>query len=93
MHPEKARDLWIVGEKETVYVDYFDQKIFIDAEKKGDLDSPEYKEALDKINLSSSQSPVSNCLSHLHRNRLFKAYRKGAPENDLSRLQAPMVLS
>ena len=27
MHPEKARDLWIVGEKETLYVDYFDQKI------------------------------------------------------------------
>jgi UDP-N-acetylglucosamine 3-dehydrogenase len=27
MHPEKARDLWIIGEKETVYVDYFDQKI------------------------------------------------------------------
>jgi len=27
MHPEKARDLWIIGEKETVYVDYFNQKI------------------------------------------------------------------
>jgi UDP-N-acetylglucosamine 3-dehydrogenase len=27
MHPEKARDLWVMGEKETVYVDYFDQKI------------------------------------------------------------------
>jgi UDP-N-acetylglucosamine 3-dehydrogenase len=27
MHPEKARDVWIIGEKETVYVDYFDQKI------------------------------------------------------------------
>lgn len=27
MHPEKARDFWVVGEKETVYVDYFGQKI------------------------------------------------------------------
>lgn len=25
MHPEKARDIWIVGEKETVYVDFFSQ--------------------------------------------------------------------
>jgi UDP-N-acetylglucosamine 3-dehydrogenase len=27
MHPEKARDMWIIAEKETVFVDYFDQKI------------------------------------------------------------------
>ncbi len=27
MHPEKARDLWVVGAQETVYVDYFDQKV------------------------------------------------------------------
>jgi len=25
MHPEKARDIWVVGEKETVYVDFFSQ--------------------------------------------------------------------
>lgn len=27
MHPLKARDMWVVGENETVFVDYFDQKI------------------------------------------------------------------
>ncbi|MDH7517801.1 MAG: Gfo/Idh/MocA family oxidoreductase [Candidatus Thermoplasmatota archaeon] len=25
MHPEKARDIWVVGERETVYVDFFSQ--------------------------------------------------------------------
>lgn len=25
MHPEKARDIWVVGDKETVYVDFFSQ--------------------------------------------------------------------
>jgi len=27
MHPEKARDIWVVGEKETVYVDFFSQTL------------------------------------------------------------------
>ena len=27
MHPEKARDIWVVGEKETLYVDFFSQKL------------------------------------------------------------------
>lgn len=26
-HPEKKRDIWIIAEKEKLYVDYFDQKI------------------------------------------------------------------
>jgi UDP-N-acetylglucosamine 3-dehydrogenase len=26
-HPEKARDLWIIAEKEKIYVDYFNQRI------------------------------------------------------------------
>lgn len=25
MHPEKTRDIWVIGEKETVYVDFFSQ--------------------------------------------------------------------
>lgn len=27
MHPEKARDIWVVGEKETIYIDFFSQKL------------------------------------------------------------------
>ena len=27
MHPDKARDIWVVGEKETVYVDFFSQTL------------------------------------------------------------------
>lgn len=26
-HPEKKRDIWVIGEKEKIYVDYFNQKI------------------------------------------------------------------
>lgn len=26
-HPEKKRDIWIIAEKEKIYVDYFDQKV------------------------------------------------------------------
>jgi predicted dehydrogenase len=27
MHPDKARDIWVIGEKETVYVDFFSQTL------------------------------------------------------------------
>jgi len=27
MHPDKARDIWVVGEKETVYIDFFSQTL------------------------------------------------------------------
>ncbi|MFH1101850.1 MAG: Gfo/Idh/MocA family oxidoreductase [Methanobacteriota archaeon] len=27
MHPEKARDFWMIGEKQSLYVDFFNQKI------------------------------------------------------------------
>ncbi len=37
------------NKKDTVELKYFDQKIFIQAEKKGDLNSKEYVEALNKM--------------------------------------------
>ncbi len=41
---------------------YFDQKIFIDAEKKGDLNSPDYRKALDEMLKATREEGIDKML-------------------------------
>ncbi|MCU0460585.1 MAG: amidase [Bacteroidales bacterium] len=57
------KDLIEFNKKDTVELRYFDQKILIDAEKKGDLNSPEYLIAIEKCRKATRDEGIDKMMN------------------------------
>jgi amidase len=57
------KDLIEFNKKDSVELRYFDQKILIDAEKKGDLNSPEYLAALEKCRKATRDEGIDKMMN------------------------------
>jgi amidase len=51
------------NKKDSVELKYFDQKILINAEKKGDLKSPEYRKALEEMLLATRENGIDKIMN------------------------------
>ena len=60
---KSLRDLIEFNRKDTIELKYFDQQILIEAEKKGDLTSPEYRTALAKILKATREDGIDKLMN------------------------------
>jgi amidase len=60
---KSIKDLIEFNKKDSVELRYFDQKILIEAEKKGDLNSPEYLSALEKSHKATSDEGIDKLMN------------------------------
>ncbi len=60
---KNIKELIEFNRKDSVELKYFDQKILIDAEKKGDLKSPEYRKALEKMLLATRENGIDKIMN------------------------------
>lgn len=60
---KSLKELIEFNKKDTVELRYFDQKILIAAEKKGDLTSPEYKTALAKMQKTTREDGIDKMMN------------------------------
>ena len=60
---KNMKELIEFNRKDSVELKYFDQKIFIEAEKKGDLVSPAYREALKQMLLATRDNGIDKIMN------------------------------
>ena len=60
---KNLKELIEFNKKDTVELRYFDQKILIEAEKKGDLNSAEYLEALNKMQTATRKEGIDKMMN------------------------------
>jgi len=60
---KSLRDLIEFNKKDTVELKYFNQNILIEAEKKGDLTSPEYRKALEKMLKATREDGIDKLMN------------------------------
>ena len=60
---KSLKDLIEFNTKDSVELKYFDQNILIEAENKGDLDSPEYKSSLEKMLKASREDGIDKMMN------------------------------
>jgi amidase len=60
---KSLKDLIEFNKKDTVELKYFNQKILIEAEKKGDLTSPDYKKALEKMLKATREDGIDKMMN------------------------------
>jgi amidase len=60
---KNLKELIEFNKKDTVELRYFDQKIFIEAEKKGDLNSPGYRESLVKMLKATREEGIDKLMN------------------------------
>ncbi len=63
---KSLKELIAFNQSDTVELKYFDQKLLLEAETKGSLDSPGYKKALDKIRKGSRKDGVDRIMDKYH---------------------------
>jgi len=68
---------------DSIELKYFDQKIFIEAEKKGDLTSPEYLKALDKMHKATRDDGIDKMLKTNNLDALVAPTGSAAWKTDL----------
>lgn len=71
------------NKKDTVELKYFDQKILIQAEKKGDLNSKEYTEALKKMLKATREDGIDRLMNTSHLDALIAPTGSPAWKTDL----------
>lgn len=71
------------NKKDTVELKYFDQKIFELAEKKGDLNSKEYKKALDQMLTASRKNGIDRLMNNKNLDVLIAPTGSPAWKTDL----------
>lgn len=77
------KDLIEFNKKDTIELKYFGQKIFIDAEKKGDLNSPEYLKALKFMLKATRENGIDKLMSTNHLDALIAPTGSPAWKTDL----------
>ncbi len=60
---KSLKDLIEFNSKDTIELKYFDQKILIEAEKKGDLKTPEYLKALEKMHRATREEGIDKIMN------------------------------
>jgi amidase len=60
---KSLKDLIEFNRNDTVELKYFDQKILIEAEKKGDLRTPEYLKALEKMHRATREEGIDKIMN------------------------------
>lgn len=60
---KSLKDLIEFNRNDTVELKYFDQKILIEAEKKGDLHTPEYLKALEKMHRATREEGIDKIMN------------------------------
>ncbi len=60
---KNLKELIEYNKKDTVELRYFDQKIFIEAEKKGDLNTPEYRKSLGKMLKATREEGIDKLMN------------------------------
>jgi amidase len=76
-------DLIEFNKKDSVEMRYFDQKILIEASKKGDLNSPEYIEALEKCRKSTREEGIDKIMDNNRLDALIAPTGSPAWKTDL----------
>jgi amidase len=60
---KNVRELIEFNKKDTIELKYFDQNILIEAEKKGDLTTPEYLKALEKMHKATREEGIDKLMN------------------------------
>jgi len=80
---KNIKDLIEFNIKDGVELKYFDQKILIEAEKKGDLNSHEYLEALEKMHKATRENGIDTLLKSKNLDALIAPTGSPAWKTDL----------
>jgi len=80
---KNIKDLIEFNIKDSIELKYFDQKIFIEAEKKGDLDTGEYLDALEKMHKATRENGIDKLLETNNLDALIAPTGSAAWKTDL----------
>jgi amidase len=80
---ENVKELIEFNRKDSIELKYFDQKILIDADKKGDLTSPGYKKALEQMLLGTRDNGIDKIMNENNLDALIAPTGSPAWKTDL----------
>ncbi len=80
---KNVKDLIEFNIRDSVELKYFDQKILIEAEEKGDLNSGEYLEALEKMHKATRENGIDKLLKNNNLDALIAPTGSAAWKTDL----------
>jgi amidase len=80
---KNLKDLIEFNKKDTIELKYFDQKLFIEAEKKGDLKSPEYLASLKKMLKATREDGIDKMMNDNHLDAIIAPTGSPAWKTDL----------
>jgi len=80
---KNLKELIEFNTNDSIELRYFDQKIFIEAEKKGDLNSPEYLNSLQKMQKATRENGIDKMMNINHLDALIVPTGSPAWKTDL----------